>query len=102
MLPSLNAVTVKLPAWSKLPGVELGPSNEPPGPLPGTLCHSMGERDAVLDEHAARRTERRRTGNGRTRVIWDPGRSCRAVKGRPERPLVRPLVAAAAATAARI
>src|SRR5438874_233979 len=101
MLPSLNAETVKLPTSSKLPVSGLGPSNAPPGPLPGTLCQSIGASGTVLEEHAARRIDAASTGKRPTRLIWAPWKEFDGpLKDAPSDLCFKePLVAASAAPA---
>src|SRR5712664_2848592 len=66
--PSLKAEMVKLPRSSKLPGLPK-PSTAPPGPVPGTFCHSRGARSVVEAEQPARSKGAARTSAKRTYVV---------------------------------
>src|SRR4051794_25966549 len=62
---------VKLLTSSKLPGGPKG-STEPLGPRPGTFCHSIGARSALLEKQRARSKGAKRTRAKRTPFIWVP------------------------------
>src|SRR5438270_10547801 len=88
---------VKLLTSSKLP---LGPSGstEPLGPRPGTFCHSIGARSALLDEQRARSKGARRTRAKRTHFILGLLRGGSDCSRKTPRAGIASVPAAAAAT----